>query len=102
MQLPTSEQVSAAMRHVGTATATATAMMALLGVLNQDQVQAVVVDVHQITDGLQQVFGGASKLVVLLGPIAALYFGKVAFASASLRSQLKSITTNRKVEIQGQ
>lgn len=102
MNLPTNDQVSAALRHVGTAGATTVGVFAVLGILSPDQVAAVIADIHQITDGLQQTFGGVSKIIIIVGPIAATYFAKGAVMAAGLRRQLKAITNNPDVKIQGQ
>lgn len=86
-------QVNAAMRHVYTSAGTAFAIFALLGVLPQESVQPALDAVHQIGDGLQQVFGGFSKLTVIIGPIVAVWMGKIAASSASFKSQLKAVTS---------
>lgn len=101
MQLPTSGQVNAGLRHLGTAGVTAATLLGALGVLNADQVTSVVASVHQVMDGLTQTFGGISKLVLVLGPVAALWLGKGAVAAASLHSQLKSIVSNPNVQVEG-
>ena len=100
--LMTSDQVNAGLRHLGTASVTAVTILGGLGVLSSDQLSSVIDALHQVTGGLEQVFGGVSKLVLVLGPIAAIWFGKGAVTAASLRGQLRSITSNPKAEIRGE
>jgi hypothetical protein len=101
MQVPTQDQVNAALRHVGTATATAATVFVVLGLLNADQSAAVIADMKDITDGLGQAVGGFSKLLIVVGPVAALWFGKGAVAAASLHRQLTSIVGNPTVKVDG-
>lgn len=91
MNVPTQAQVSAALRHVYTSAATVLAIGTIVAVVPQDQVQPIMDALRQTGDGLQQVFGGVSKLVLIIGPIIAALSGKAAFASAGFGPQLRSI-----------
>jgi hypothetical protein len=92
MNLPTEGQVSAALRHVYTSAGTVLAIGTIVAVVPQDQVQPIMDALRQVGDGLQQVFGGVSKLVIIVGPIVAAWMAKIAATSASFKSQLKSVT----------
>lgn len=91
MNLPTEGQVSAAMRHVYTSAGTVLAIGTIVAVVPQDQVQPIMDALRQVGDGLQQVFGGVSKLVLIAGPIVVGWMGKIAAARAGFTSQLKSV-----------
>lgn len=87
----TEGQVNAGLRHVGTAAGTTVAVFTVLGMLSADQAAGVLAGVHEMTDGLQHVFGGASKVLYIVGPIAMVWMGKIAVGSASIQSQAKSL-----------
>jgi len=91
MPLPTENQVNAALRHVGTATASAASVFVVFGFLTPDQAQAVIADMQQIIGGLQQAFGGFSKLALLLGPIFATLMATYAAKSGTVISMLASL-----------
>lgn len=88
-----SNQLNAGLRHVYTAVGTAFTILVALAVIPQDQVQPALDAIHQIGDGIQQIFGGASKLWIILGPIIASLAAKGAVTAASFKNQLKSVTT---------
>lgn len=92
MALPTAQQVDAALRHAYTSAGTVLAICALAAVIPKEDVQPILDALHQIGDGLEQVFGGASKLVIIIGPVVAVWMGKIAAAKAGFLSQLKSVT----------
>lgn len=87
----TDNQVSAALRHVYTSAGTVLAIGTLVAVVPQDQVQPIMDALRETGDGLQHAFGGLSKLIVLVGPIVAVWMAKIAASSASFRSQLQSV-----------
>ena len=91
MPLPTENQVNAALRHVGTATASVASVFVVFGFLTPDQAQAVIADMQQIIGGLQQAFGGFSKLALLLGPIFATLMATYAAKSGTVISMLASL-----------
>jgi hypothetical protein len=92
VNMPTDAQVSAALRHVYTSAGTVLAIGAIVAVVPQEQVQPIMDALRQVGDGMQQVFGGVSKLVVIVGPIVAAWMAKIAATSASFKSQLRSVT----------
>lgn len=95
-----SAQVNAALRHGGTAAGTLVTIFTVLGVLSPEQSADVIAAVHQITDGLQQVVGGASKIILIVGPIIAGFAAKGAVNAASLRSILTRITDPKRPEVE--
>ena len=104
MQLPSDAVVNSALRHVGTAGGTAVGIFATLGFLSPDNAQAVIVALHQMTDGLQQAFGGFSKIVVIVGPAFAALMAGFAAKSSTLKSLLASVAQadkDKKIDIQG-
>ena len=101
MKLPTTQQVNAALRHGVTAGATAFTVLGIIAVVPQDQVAGLIQDLHDIDSGLEQAFGGFSKLFIVLGPAVGVFMAKLAAASASIVSQLKSVTTSNQVKVEG-
>jgi hypothetical protein len=101
MKLPTSDQVNAGMKHVGTIGATVFTLAAAVGFIPQNQVADLTADFHEVVDGLTQAFGGFSKLALIIGPIAAIWFAKRAVNSQSLTHQLTSVTSHADVKIEG-
>lgn len=101
MKLPSSEQVNAGLRHLGTASVTAATVLAALGALPQEKVQDVTDNIHKVMDGLNQVYSGLSALVVILGPVAVVLITKASVGAQSLRRQLTSITSNPNVNVEG-
>jgi hypothetical protein len=91
MNLPTENQVNAALRHVGTATASAASVFVVLGFLSPEQAQAVIADMQQIVDGLQQVFGGFSKLLIVIGPVFATVMAGFAAKSGGAANLVASV-----------
>lgn len=87
-------QLNAGLRHVYTAAGTALTIGTLLAVIPQESVQPTLDALHQMGDGLQQVFGGASKLVTVLGPVVVAFATKYAVGSASFRSRLAGLVAS--------
>lgn len=72
MSLPTGDQVQSFLRHVYTAAATATGILAVVG-LSQGDATAIGNAVHQIGDGVAAIIAGVSTLVpIISGTIAAI------------------------------
>lgn len=92
MPLPSANQVDAALRHAYTAAGTVLALGAVVAVVPQESVQPIMDALRQTGDGLQQVFGGMSKLLVIVGPIVGAWMAKIAATKAGFTSQLKSVT----------
>jgi ABC-type transporter Mla subunit MlaD len=93
--------VYSALRHVGTAGATAATIFGVLGLLTPDQVATFTAAMKEVMDGLQQTIGGISKLVVVLGPVFAALMAGLAGSSATLTAQIKSVLANKNVELKG-
>ena len=91
MALPTENQVNAALRHVGTASASVASVFVVLGFLSPEQSAAVIADMQQIVAGLQQAFGGFSKLALVLGPVMATVMATYAAKSGSAASMLGNL-----------
>ena len=91
MGLPTENQVNAALRHVGTASASVASVFVVLGFLTPDQSQAIIADMQQIVAGLQQAFGGFSKLAIIVGPIFAGLMATFAAKSGSVTSIIATL-----------
>lgn len=89
------------LRHVGTAGGTAVAIFSTLGYLSPADAKATLAALHQTMDGLQQAVGGVSKLVLVLGPAVAALMAGLAGASSTLRAQLKNLTDNKQVKVNG-
>ncbi len=86
MALPTENQVNAALRHVGTSAATATTIFVMLGFLNADQAQGILAAMQDVVAGLQQAFGGFSKIAIIIGPVFATMMATYAAKSGSAAS----------------
>ena len=103
MQVPSQNQINTAFRYAGSAVAWAGGAFVFLGVLSPDQSSALIADMHQITDGLQQAIGGVSKAVVVIGPVIGIYLAKVGYSSGNLPNILKTLTSQHpEAQIQGQ
>jgi len=69
MQMPTSDQVNSALRHVYSAVGAGTSVLVIVG-LSQGDATALGAAVHQIGDGIAEIIAGVTALV----PVAsALY-----------------------------
>jgi len=90
MQLPTSDQVNSALRHVYTAAGTATAVLVMVG-LKQGDATALGNAIHQIGDGVASIIAGVGALI----PILAGFF---AAWSASPFSKLIGMRNNPEIE----
>lgn len=98
----TKDQFNAAIRHVGTAGATAFTVFAALGTIPQDKAQEIIANIHVITQSLENIFGAASAIFAIVGPALMVVFPKMAATAASLSGQLRSITQNPEVKVEGQ
>jgi len=98
MPLPTENQVNAALRHVGTSAATAITVFTALGFLTPEQSQGIVSAMQDVVAGLQQAFGGFSKIAIIVGPIfatlMAAYAAKSGSASSLVGTLLKMANNN--------
>jgi hypothetical protein len=94
MLAPTSNQVSAVLRYATNSAASVGGVLVIMGFLSPDQSAALLADLHQITDGLQQAFGGFSKASALLGPIIVIWVAKMGYSASSLSSILKTVEKN--------
>lgn len=86
MQIPTSDQVNSALRHVYTATATGIGVLVLVG-LSQGNATALGAAVHQIGDGVASIIAGISALIPIASAVYAAW-------SASPFSKLLSVSKN--------
>ncbi len=99
--IPTGPQVDATMRHVYTSGATVFTVLAALAIMPADQVQPAIDALHKVGDDVKALMGDLSALWIILGPIVIGFVAKAAAFSASLRSQLKAVTQNKQVQIEG-
>src|ERR1700677_4527421 len=90
MQLPTSDQVNSALRHVYTATASGITVAVLIG-LSQGQATALGAAIHQIGDGVASIVAGVSALIPIVSAGYAAW-------SASPFSKLLSVSKNPEVQ----
>jgi hypothetical protein len=102
MKWPTSNQVNAGLRHAGTAGGAVVTVFGVLGLLSQEDAAKVIANLHTLVDSLTLAFGAFSAIVAIVGPVAIGLFVKGAVASASITSQLKAVTTNKTIKIDGQ
>ena len=86
MGLPTENQVNAALRHVGTSAATAVTVFTALGFLSPEQAQGIVAAMQDVVAGLQQAFGGFSRIAIIIGPVFATLMAAYAAKSGSAAS----------------
>lgn len=89
MNMPTSDQVNSALRHVYTAAGTATAVLVMVG-LSQGDATTIGNAVHQIGDGVASIIAGIGALI----PIASALY---AAWSASPFSKLISMKKNPEI-----
>ena len=90
MNLPTSDQVNSALRHVYTAVGTASAVLVYVG-LSQGDATALGHGIHMIGDGVSSIIGGIGVLI----PVAS---GLYAAWTASPFSRLVSMKNNPEIE----
>lgn len=91
MNLPDKAQTDAVMRHVYTVGGTTFTIFAALALIPQDQVQPALDALHQVGDGLTTVFGGLSKLWIILGPVAIGLAAKGAGVAATFSHQVRAM-----------
>lgn len=91
MWVPSENQVSSVLRHVGTGTASAATVLVTFGFLSPDQSAAVIADMKQIVDGLQQAFGGFSKIALIIGPLFATLMATLAAKSSTAASLIATL-----------
>lgn len=94
-------QVDAGMRHVYTAAGSIFTLLAAVAIIPQDQVQPALNALHQIGDGAKQIMGGFSALWVIIGPVIMGLAAKRAMGSATPAAQLKAVTSNPDIKING-
>ena len=92
MKLPTSDQVMSVTRHVATFLGGAVVMFGLSTKVSPEQVAAIINSMGTLVNDFVLLCGALTPVV------AAIYAAK----SASITSQLKAVTTNPDVKIQGQ
>lgn len=92
----------AASRNYASSLAGAITVMVALGAVDHDTANAMVAAFQQMMDGLGMMVGGAKKLYLLAAPIAITVIAKYAGSAGSLKNRLISLTTDKRVEIQGQ
>jgi hypothetical protein len=91
MKLPSQDVVNSLLRQGYTAAGTAFTIAAMIAVIPQDAVQPAIAALHEIGDGLQQAFGGFSKLVIILGPVVAALSARAAAFAVTLKSQVAKV-----------
>jgi hypothetical protein len=96
MGLPNQAQINSALRSVGVAAGTTASVFVLLGALSPDQSTAALAAVHQILDGAENIAGGFSKLIYVIGPVVVLWCAKWGINAQSLQSILKTLTEKHK------
>lgn len=94
-------QLDAALRHVGTAAATGGTIVAALGLVSADEAHSIVNSIQDIGTHVKAIMGDLSAIWIIAGPAAVVWIGKIAASRQSLASQLRSVTTNPAVEVQG-
>ena len=88
---PTQAQVYAALRYAGTAAGTVGTIAALAGVVDQQTAQGIVASFQAVVKDLTQLMGDASKLVLLVIPVATVYLAKIGYSSASPKKQIAAV-----------
>ena len=91
MNIPSSDTINSLLRQGYTAAGTAFTIAAMVAIIPQDAVQPAVTALHEVGDGLQQAFGGVSKLVVILGPVIVGLSARAAAFAVSLKSQVAKV-----------
>ena len=91
MNTPTQAQVYAGLRYAGTAAGTIGTIAALAGVTDQQTMQNIVAAFHAVIIDLTNLFGDASKLVILVIPVATFWLAKIGYSSASPQAQVASV-----------
>ncbi len=91
LQPPTQAQVYAALRYAGVTAGTVGTIAALAGVVDQQTAQSIVESFQAVVKDLTQLFGDASKLVLLVLPVATVWLAKIGYSSASPRAQIASV-----------
>lgn len=102
MSLPSQAQVYAALRYAGVITGVVVTGAATLGALPADTAAAIVTSAQKVISDTQTLIGDAWALAVLVAPVITVWLVKIGVSSASLTKQLKSITSNSDVQIEGQ
>ena len=91
MKAPTQAQIYAALRYAGTAVGTLGTIAALLGVMDATTAHNIVLAAQALVQDLTQTFTDASKLILLLAPVLAVWCARVGIKSASPRSQIAAV-----------
>lgn len=87
----TKGQIDAALRHVYTSAGTVLTIGTVLAVVPADSVQPIITELQNIGDNIQSILGSIAKLSILVGPIIGAVMAKLAFKSASPKSQGESL-----------
>ena len=88
---PTQAPVYAALRYAGVTAGTVGTIAALAGVVDEQTAQSIVESFQAVVKDLTQLFGDASKLILLVLPVATVWLAKIGYSSASPTAQVASV-----------
>ena len=91
MHRPTLSQVYAGLRYAGTAAGTVGTIMVFVGLLPQDQSNALVQSFQQVVNDLVQLFGDTYKFALLAIPVITIWLAKIGYSSASPKKQIAAV-----------
>jgi hypothetical protein len=72
MQMPTSDEINGALRHVYTAVGTASAVLVMVG-MSQEDVSSLGRGIHQIGDGVASIVAGVGTLIPIVCAVYAAW-----------------------------
>jgi hypothetical protein len=87
----TENQVNAGLRHVLSYAGGGVTVLASLGFVDPENAKSLILALNEIGDGVQKVFGGISKIGIIIGPIMGVVGTTYAVKSATFRNQLASV-----------
>lgn len=84
-------EINAGLRYIGTSAATAFTVLAVLGQINPDQVKSLTDSMNDFTTGIGMAVGALSKMWIVLGPVAAIWLGKIGMSAASTKGLISGL-----------
>jgi hypothetical protein len=87
----TSNTTIVGLRYAGTALATAFTFMGMMSILSADQVVSLKADLETLKTSVLSGYGAITDMLVILGPIAALWLGKLGISSGTVQAMISHL-----------
>ena len=79
------------LRYAGTAIATAFTLMGAMSILSADQVASLKADLETLKTSALSGYGAITDMLVILGPIAGLWLGKLGISSGTVQAMISNL-----------